>query len=101
MMRKKRRFLGLTITAFFFFLLVGFILSRAVPFTAQGQGEVKVIEVTIQEGDTLWSIARRYYPQESDLRRHIHQIQEWNQIQGGLVQPNQTIKIILLDKIVD
>lgn len=93
---KNRTNFFFMVTAFIIIsLFIGILLCAVTRFTVKGQGQEKIIQITVQEGDTLWSIARRYFPEDSDLRRHIYQIQQWNEIEGGLLQPNQTLKIVL------
>ena len=36
--------------------------------------------VTVQPGDTLWSIAQQYAPEYSDIREYVEQLMKINQL---------------------
>ncbi|WP_100407383.1 LysM peptidoglycan-binding and 3D domain-containing protein [Bacillus solitudinis] len=47
-------------------------------------------EVTVQKGDTLWSIAQEHQISVNDL-------QEWNDLTGSLIVPHQNLRVSLIE----
>lgn len=50
------------------------------------------ITVTVEEGDTLWGIAKKYN-KEGDIRKYIHKIREMNGLSGSILIEGEEIKI--------
>ena len=59
---------------------------------ALGLTKQEYIEVNINSGDTLWTIAEQYMPSDMDIRKAVHIIKNVNEIDSQL-QPGQTILI--------
>ena len=59
---------------------------------ALGLTKQEYIEVSINSGDTLWTIAEQYMPSDMDIRKAVHIIKNVNEIDNQL-QPGQTILI--------
>lgn len=60
---------------------------------AKSNKEVETIKYTIARGQTLWSIAREYTPDNKDIRETIHEIRELNNLTDATIYEGQTIKI--------
>lgn len=60
---------------------------------AKSNKEVETIDYTISRGQTLWSIAREYTPDNKDIRETIHEIRELNNLTDATIYEGQTIKI--------
>jgi len=54
------------------------------------------IEVVVQEGDTLWQIARRYSGPEVDARKMVDMIRDVNDLSTAVVRPGQVLKVPVL-----
>ena len=51
--------------------------------------------VTVQPGDTLWSIAEEYAPEYADLSDYVRTLKEINHIrQDRLLQSGQTLVVV-------
>lgn len=59
---------------------------------ALGLTKQEYIEVSINSGDTLWTIAEQYMPSDMDIRKAVHIIKNVNEIDSQ-IQPGQTILI--------
>ena len=50
-------------------------------------------EVIVQNGDTLWSIAKDAVGETEDVRQTIREIMTNNKLQDGTIQPRMTLKV--------
>lgn len=60
---------------------------------AQGRSGRCITYVTVQEGDTLWSIAKENCKNYRDIRKAIYSIKKLNNIDSGSINPGQKIKL--------
>ena len=49
-------------------------------------------QISVKEGDTLWSIVHRLYPKDNPVKR-IKEIQQLNRLSGDQLKPGQVIKL--------
>jgi len=75
-------------------LIGGAVLALSLGFArvAQGGAPAAYETVTIEPGDTLWSIAGDRYP-GTDVRAKIYQIEQANHIHGASLTPGETIRV--------
>jgi hypothetical protein len=60
------------------------------------KGEEKnIIIVTVEEGDSLWKIAKQHMKKDQDIRNVIYDIREANQLLGKEISlhPGQQLKV--------
>lgn len=62
-------------------------------FNASGSTKHTYETITIQSGDTLWSIAEEYAPEGQDIRDYIYEICDRNNIKAGDITQGQDIEI--------
>ena len=62
-------------------------------FNAEGTTRHSYETITIQYGDTLWSIAEEYAPENEDIRDYIYEICDKNGIKAGEIMQGQDILI--------
>ncbi|MHB0884559.1 MAG: LysM peptidoglycan-binding domain-containing protein [Bacillota bacterium] len=62
--------------------------------TAQGQVRQVVIKVVVQPGDTLWTLASKFYPRK-DPRSGVAALRRENGLTSGSIIAGQTIKVQL------
>lgn len=74
------------------FLMALFIVSN-VDAKDNGIDKHQYIEVIVQEGDTLWSVAKPYHDGDSDFRKFIYEIRELNNLNQAIIFPGQVLKI--------
>ncbi|GBF11350.1 LysM peptidoglycan-binding domain-containing protein [Tepidibacillus infernus] len=79
-----------------FVILITFVISTIVYGKEINQKKTpQYIEVIVQEGDTLWSIAKPYYNGKMDFRELIYNIRELNELSEAMIYPGQVLKIPL------
>ena len=79
----------------FFFTIVALILvAITLLATTQSYGsqEQNYITVRVQQGDTLWEIARQHGV-ENDIRKTVHNIQRANQLQSSVLHIGMDLKV--------
>ncbi len=87
----KRRF-----TIFVVVMLI--LLTNVINFglglnTANSLTRTGYIDVEVAAGDTLWSIAQTYMPQEADVRAAVYQLCQANEISAADLQAGMTIQV--------
>jgi len=55
--------------------------------------EEKYIEVEVEQGDTLWCIAKKYMPKGYDVRKMVFELREFNNMQDVRIYPGDIIRI--------
>ena len=80
-------------SAFFMVLIVVFVMMAHAAFSKpEGiKDEYTVVSVTVEPGDTLWSIAREYKNEGKDLREFVYEIAANNGIKDCNIVCGQTI----------
>ncbi|MBO8169321.1 MAG: LysM peptidoglycan-binding domain-containing protein [Thermoanaerobacteraceae bacterium] len=70
------------------------VLLIALTFSAgcDNTGTRKTVDHVVKEGDTLWSIAREYRPQD-DPRKVVHEIKQANELKSAKIYPGQVLKV--------
>jgi hypothetical protein len=76
------------------FFIVFALIMTVISVTAAPIDEEKYLEITIGEGDTLWSLSKRYkeYHQLTE-QKFINWVTQQNRIQGSTLFPGQQIYI--------
>lgn len=78
-------------------LLLAFILlSINIHSKAEAKATPKqyeLIDYTITRGETLWSIAKKYTPNDKDVRQTIYEIQKENNLETAFIYEGQQIQI--------
>ncbi|MEZ0535944.1 LysM peptidoglycan-binding domain-containing protein [Caldicellulosiruptoraceae bacterium PP1] len=90
--KNKKRF-SLSIS-FVLTIILLCILSTAFSNNINDFKNIKFIEVTVQEGQTLWELSENYVDNSIDIRKYIDVIEKINNIEGGYIYPGQSIKFI-------
>lgn len=90
--KKKKTFLMVAVVA----LLLVFT-SLGYSFNGRGQaaaGECELLDkVMVQEGDTLWSIAKTYRGRGEDIRYTVYKIGKANGLKDSFIYPGQVLII--------
>lgn len=51
------------------------------------------IEVFVEQGDTLWDIAKRTLPKNTDIRKYIQEIKAVNNLETAFIKEGDILKI--------
>ncbi len=62
--------------------------------TAYTDKEKEIISYTVSQGETLWSIAKQYKDDKTDIRQYIYEIKQLNNMNTATIQAGQIIKLI-------
>ena len=75
-------------------LLVCTIFNTALGFNdALALSEQQYIEIEVESGDTLWTIADEYMPDDMDIREAVYMICETNDVDANTLYAGQTLNI--------
>ena len=75
-------------------IALAFIISSALGFnTASGASTQQYVQIKVQSGDTLWTLAQEYGPSDMDVRNVIYEICRLNGITAADLQAGQYITI--------
>lgn len=88
---KKRFMLSTTLIMIILFSIISSI--GAVINRVEGYEEPEYIEIVVESGDTIWSLARDCSPKDKDIRESIYRIGVINNLNSYDIFPGQVIKI--------
>lgn len=93
-MKKNNKYILRNRKRFFSFLfLISLVISILVYTTSvSGYKEPQYQYISIESGDTLWSIAEKYGA-NSNIRKFIHEIKEVNNMESDLIYSNTTLLV--------
>jgi len=74
-------------------LLVIIVLIIAIRLSNKEEKGYELTNYIVRSGDTLWSIAEKYAPEEMDIREYIYFIEEDNSIENKSIYPEMELKI--------
>ena len=75
-------------------LLVCTVFNTALGFNdALALSEQQYIEIQVESGDTLWTIADEYMPDDMDIREAVYMICETNDVDANTLYAGQTLSI--------
>lgn len=87
----RRRFI--TVISALIFIL-GVVLSTAsLMMVASADAPVIWKEIIVEEGDTLWAIAKTISCESEDIRLKVHAIIDENKLAGATIHPGETLRV--------
>jgi len=51
------------------------------------------IEVFVEKGDTLWDIAKRTLPKNTDIRKYVREIKAINGLETAFIKEGEVLKV--------
>lgn len=91
---KSRRSCITILAIISFIIIIGAVLM---PHIAVSKEKVNLVQVTVEEGDTIWKIAQVYTPHGDDVRELVYYIKQLNSLTSAQIYPGQVILIPLMD----
>ncbi|SHJ47207.1 cell division suppressor protein YneA [Paramaledivibacter caminithermalis] len=88
---KKRFMLSTILIMVILFFFVSSILAMI--NKVEGYQEPKYIEVVVENGDTVWDLAREFSSKDKDVRKAIYEIGIVNNLDSYSIYPGQVLKI--------
>ena len=78
-------------------LLICTVFNTALGFNdALALSEQQYIEIQVESGDTLWTIADEYMPDDMDLRDAVYMICDANDMNANELYAGQTLNVPVL-----
>jgi len=90
-LKNRTRFFSLI----FFISLIVFIIAYTA--SVSGYSEPEYVIITVQPGDSLWSIAQKYCDNSCDIRELIYKIKKINNMDSSLLVANTSIIVPVND----
>ncbi len=79
--------------AFLVFVALLVLVANVALSNQSTDDEHDVVAVTVQSGDTIWSIAKEYIPEGTDFNEYIHSISANNGVKDGNIYAGQVIYV--------
>ena len=89
-MKNRRLSIAGTILITIFFLFIFTTLGNT---RSYGDAETEYVNVVVEPGDSLWSIAKIYTPDHSDIRKTIVIIIERNELENDIIYPGDFLLV--------
>lgn len=91
--RIKSKFRFTIFLSLLFILLIVSISSLMGFYQSESLTQANYMEIQIEQGDTLWNLAKEFGPANQDLRKVVYQICMLNEISDDYIYPGQSILI--------
>ncbi|MEH7087191.1 LysM peptidoglycan-binding domain-containing protein [Neobacillus drentensis] len=82
--------IALSLTSF------GFMSAFATSSNEDEQNANIPLQIVVDSGDTLWSIAKEHKPKQMDTRDYIEMIKKWNGKRDSSIQTGEVLQIPIL-----
>ena len=74
-------------------LTINGLMSQKASATDNISNERTFQNVTVQSGDTLWSLVAANYSYQGDIRKAVYEVEQINNIDNAIIRPGQVILI--------
>ncbi len=95
-MRRYRVSSKIRFSIFLAFIAV-LILSTYMAFVgvtdAQGDTVERYEIISVNYGDSLWTLARNHVPKDMDIREYVYRVAKYNNVDPGDLNPGEKIKL--------
>lgn len=69
------------------------MLVATVAINSKADVNTESVEYVVQAGDTLWSIAEKYAPNDMDTRKYIYNLMKDNDLESSDIYTNMVLVI--------
>lgn len=93
---KRRFFIFITLVFAVIIIIALSVLSNNVVHSSIYKieyNEIEYNEIEVVAGDTLWGIAAKYLPENTDIRKLVYEIKKFNKMDNYYIYPGNIIKI--------
>lgn len=80
-------------------LIVAILITTTTVSCSKKEYDWNTFSYTVASGETLWTIAENYCPEDMDIRRYIYEVKQVNGINGS-VSAGQTITLLTTEECV-
>lgn len=95
-MRRYRVSSKIRFSIFLAFIAV-LILSTYMAFVgvtdAQGDTVERYEIISVNDGDSLWTLAKNHVPKDMDIREYVYHVAKYNNVDPGDLNPGEKIKL--------
>ena len=95
-MRRYRVSSKIRFSIFLAFIAV-LILSTYMAFVrvtdAQGDTVERYEIISVNDGDSLWTLAKNHVPKDMDIREYVYHVAKYNDVDPGDLNPGEKIKL--------
>ncbi len=93
--RKLRKLpcIAVIVAAMFLGITINGIISQNAAASDDFNSERKLQKVTVQSGDSLWTLVEENYNYQGDIRKAIYEVKQINAIDNEIIKPGQVILI--------
>ena len=95
-MRRYRVSSKIRFSIFLAFISV-LILSTYMAFVgvtdAQGDTVERYEIISVNDGDSLWTLAKNHVPKDMDIREYVYHVAKYNDVDPGDLKPGEKIKL--------
>ena len=95
-MRRYRVSSKIRFSIFLAFIAV-LILSTYMAFVgvtdAQGDTVERYEIISVNDGDSLWTLAKNHVPKDMDIREYVYHVAKYNDVDPGDLNPGDKIKL--------
>ena len=95
-MRRYRVSSKIRFSIFLAFIAV-LILSTYMAFVgvtdAQGDTVERYEIISVNDGDSLWTLAKNHMPKDMDIREYVYHVAKYNDVDPGDLNPGEKIKL--------
>ncbi|HOA30543.1 MAG TPA: LysM peptidoglycan-binding domain-containing protein [Clostridia bacterium] len=93
---RKRRTIRLRVVAFVFIVTSLLLVVTVCAKSIKTKPQTTYKTVVVEQGDTLWDLAKEYYP-DMEIRRAVYELKKINNLQDATIYEGQSLKVPDID----